>query len=46
MADVDHNTICKFDSKIGGFMLVAAKLRHIRNILKGQSSIIATSPIV
>jgi hypothetical protein len=33
MLDVDHNTICKFDSKIGGFMQVADKLRHIRDIL-------------
>jgi hypothetical protein len=36
IADVDHNTICKFDSKFGGFMQVAAKLRHIRDILLGH----------
>ena len=36
MLDVDHNTICKFDSKIGGFMQVVDKLRHLRSVLMGQ----------
>ncbi|KAH8796956.1 hypothetical protein F5882DRAFT_476629 [Hyaloscypha sp. PMI_1271] len=33
MLGVDHSTICKFDSKIGGFIQLADKLRHIRDIL-------------
>jgi len=33
MLGVDHSTICKFESKIGGFIQLADKLRHIRDIL-------------
>lgn len=38
MLDVDHNTICKFDSKFGGFMQVADKLVYLRGILMGQET--------
>ncbi|KAK6613001.1 hypothetical protein H4I95_01345 [Botrytis cinerea] len=36
MPDVDHNTICKFESKFGGFEQVADKLRHLKSILDGK----------
>lgn len=41
MLDVDHNTICKYDSKIGGFMQVADKLRYLRGILLDENDDIA-----
>ncbi|KAF7953923.1 uncharacterized protein EAE97_001321 [Botrytis byssoidea] len=41
MPDVDHNTICKFESKFGGFEQVADKLRHLKNILDGKSDVLA-----
>ncbi|KAF7902359.1 hypothetical protein EAF00_002262 [Botryotinia globosa] len=41
MPDVNHNTICKFESKFGGFEQVADKLRHLKNILDGKSDVLA-----
>ncbi|TGO71041.1 hypothetical protein BELL_0627g00030 [Botrytis elliptica] len=41
MPDVDHNTICKFESKFGGFEQVADKLRHLKDILDRKSDVLA-----
>ncbi|KAF7961167.1 hypothetical protein EAE96_000834 [Botrytis aclada] len=41
MPDADHNTICKFESKFGGFEQVADKLRHLKSILDGKSDELA-----
>lgn len=40
MLDVDHSTICKFDSKFSGFMQVVDKLRYLRDVLMDQETAI------
>jgi hypothetical protein len=38
MANVDHNTICKFDSKFDGFIDVVTQLQYLRNLLMNGSN--------
>jgi len=36
LPDVDHNTICKFESKFGGFIYVAEKLEYLKDVLTNE----------